>query len=68
MSNAIMNLQSQTYNNQWSVLTDDVNTMATQYVMGQIDQAQWEKFIDGIVNSSSYKAIQQEFKEAAGNK
>lgn len=65
LSNAIMNLQSETYSNQWSVLTDDVNTMATQYVMGQIDEATWTAFVEGIVDSPDYKAIQQEFKEAA---
>ncbi|MFV0502443.1 MAG: hypothetical protein ACK5LT_00505 [Lachnospirales bacterium] len=63
-ANAICNLQSETYNNQWSVLTDDVNTMATQYVMGQINEDQWNEFISGIVNSPDYKAIQEEFKTA----
>lgn len=66
MKNATMNLQSSTYDNQWSILTDDVNTMATQYVMGQIDEATWTSFIQGIVDSADYKAIQAEFKEAAG--
>jgi putative aldouronate transport system substrate-binding protein len=66
MKNAIQNLQSETYNNQWSILTDDVNTMATQYVMGQIDEATWTSFVQGIVDSADYKAIQAEFKEAAG--
>ena len=65
MKNAIMNLQSQTYSNQWSVLTDDVNTMATQYVMGQIDEEMWKSFVADIVESDDYKAIQQEFKAAA---
>lgn len=65
MKNAIMNLQSETYSNQWTVLTDDVNTMATQYVMGQIDEEMWKTFVAGIVDSADYKAIQQEFKEAA---
>lgn len=65
MKNGIMNLQSSTYNNQWSVLTDDVNTMCTQYVMGEIDESQWKDFVDGIVNSADYKTIQEEFKEAA---
>lgn len=65
MKNAIMNLQSQTYSNQWSVLTDDVNTMATQYVMGQIDEDMWKSFVADIVESDDYKAIQQEFKAAA---
>lgn len=66
MKNATMNLQSATYDNQWSILTDDVNTMATQYVMGQIDEATWTSFVQGIVDSADYKAIQAEFKEAAG--
>lgn len=65
--NATLNLQSETYDNQWSVLTDDVNTMATQYVMGEISADEWASFIDGIVNSADYKAIQAEFKAAAGN-
>ena len=64
MKNEIQNLQSETYNNQWSVLTDDVNTMCTQYVMGEINEQQWKDFVDGIVNSSDYKAIQKEFKAA----
>ncbi len=66
MRNAIMNLQSPTYDTQWSILTDDVNTIATQYVMGQISEQQWIDFVDGIVQSSDYKKIQQEFKEASG--
>lgn len=65
MMNAISNLQSDTYNKQWTILTDDVNTMCTQYVMGQITQDQWKTFVDGIVNSADYKAIQEEFKAAA---
>jgi len=60
------NLQSDTYNNQWTMLTDDVNTMCTQYVMGQIDEAAWKSFVEEIVNSDTYKAIQKEFKESAG--
>lgn len=65
MKNAIMNLQSNTYNNQWGVLTDDVNTMCTKYVMGQVDESAWKEFVKNIVDSADYKAIQQEFKEAA---
>lgn len=64
MTNVTLNLQSETYNNQWSVLTEDVNTMATQFVMGQVDEAQWATYIEGIVNSADYKAIQSEFKAA----
>ena len=60
------NLQSETYNNQWTMLTDDVNTMCTQYVMGQIGETEWKAFVDGIVNSDEYKAIQAEFKASAG--
>ena len=48
------------------MLTDDVNTMCTQYVMGQIGEAEWKTFVDGIVNSDEYKAIQAEFKASAG--
>lgn len=66
MKNAITNLQSETYNNQWGVLTDDVNTMCTQYVMGQIDETVWKEFIKDLVDSPDYKAIQKEFKAAAG--
>lgn len=66
LKNEIQNLQSETYNNQWSVLTDDVNTMCTQYVMGEINEQQWNDFVDGIVNSADYKAIQEEFKTSAG--
>ena len=65
MKNETQNLQSDTYNKQWSVLTDDVNTMCTQYVMGQIDEKEWKSFVKGIVDSSDYKAIQKEFKESA---
>ena len=66
LKNEITNLQSETYNNQWTMLTDDVNTMCTQYVMGQIGEAEWKTFVDGIVNSDEYKAIQAEFKASAG--
>ena len=65
MKNEIQNLQSETYNNQWNVLTDDVNTMCTQYVMGQIGETEWETFVKGIVDSADYKAIQKEFKDSA---
>lgn len=65
MKNEVQNLQSQTYNNQWGVLTDDVNTMCTQYIMGQIGETEWKTFVKGIVDSPDYKAIQKEFKEAA---
>ena len=66
LKNEITNLQSETYNNQWTMLTDDVNTMCTQYVMGQIGEAEWKTFVDGIVNSDEYTAIQAEFKASAG--
>ncbi len=65
MKNETQNLQSDTYNKQWSVLTDDVNTMCTQYIMGQIDEKDWKSFIKEIVDSADYKAIQNEFKESA---
>jgi len=65
MKNAISNLQSATYNTQWSILTDDVNTMCAQYIMGQIDEAMWKAFVDGLVEASDYKSIQKEFKESA---
>ena len=65
MTNAIQNLQSATYDNTWNVLTDDVDTMCAQYVMGQIGEEEWKSFVQGIVESSDYQTIQQEFKEAA---
>ena len=65
MKNEIQNLQSATYDNTWNVLTDDVDTMCAQYVMGQIGEEEWKSFVQGIVESSDYQAIQQEFKEAA---
>lgn len=65
MKNAISNLQSTTYNNNWNVLTDDVNTLCAQYIMGQIGETEWKTFVEGIVDSPDYKAIQQEFKDAA---
>lgn len=66
IKNEISNLQSATYDNQWTNLTDDVNTMCTQYVMGQITEDQWKEFVQSIVDSADYKAIQAEFKESAG--
>lgn len=65
MKNAVQNLQSDTYSKQWSVLTDDVNTMCTQYIMGQVGEKEWKTFVKGIMDSPDYKAIQKEFKEAA---
>ena len=41
---ATTSLTSETYNNQWSVLTSDVNTMCTMYVMGEITEADWTDF------------------------
>ena len=67
MTNAISNLVSKTYDSQWSAFTDDVNTMCTQYVMGQIDENDWKDFVSGLVSSDTYKTIQSEFKEAAKN-
>lgn len=58
------NLHSETYDSKWSMLTDDVNTMCTQYVMGQITEDQWKEFVQDIVDSDDYKAIQAEYKEA----
>lgn len=65
IKNAISNLQSPSYNNNWSVLTDDVDTLCVQYIMGQIGETEWKTFIQGIVDSPDYKTIQQEFKDAA---
>lgn len=59
------NLNSETYNTKWSVLTDDVNTYCTLYVMGEITEKDWTDFVNGIVNSADYKKIQEEFKAAA---
>lgn len=66
IKSAITNLSSDTYNKQWTILTDDVNTMCTQYVMGQISEDDWNTFVQGIVDSADYKAIQEEFKASAG--
>lgn len=66
MRNEICNLQSETYNNQWNILTDDVDTMATQYVMGYLGKEEWKSFVQGILESPEYQAIQQEFRIAAG--
>ena len=66
LKNEIANLQSATYDSQWTNLTTDVNSMCTQYVMGQITEAQWKEFVQGIVDSADYKAIQAELKESAG--
>lgn len=66
LSYANTNLNSETYNKNWSVLTDDVNTYCTLYVMGEISESDWTSFVDGIVNSSEYKAIQAEFKAELG--
>ncbi len=65
MKNAIQNLQSATYSTQWGMITEDLNAMTTQYIMGQIDEATWNSYVESIVNSDDYKAIQQEFKDAA---
>ena len=65
MKNEIANLQSATYDSQWTNLTTDVNSMCTQYVMGQITEDQWKQFVQGIVDSADYKAIQAELKESA---
>lgn len=60
-----VNLTSQTYANNWSTLVADVNSSCVQYVMGLMNEDQWKSFVDGIVNSPEYKAIQAEFKAAA---
>lgn len=65
ITNAAQNLHSDTYDKQWSVLTDNVDSMCTQYVMGKIDEKAWKDFVKGLVNSDDYKAIQKEFKAAA---
>jgi ABC-type glycerol-3-phosphate transport system substrate-binding protein len=58
----IQQLQSTTYDTQWSIISDDVNAMCTQYVMGQIGEEEWTSFVQGIKDSADYKAIQEEFK------
>lgn len=62
IKNEAQNLQSDTYNKQWDVLTDDVGAMCSQYIMGKIGEKDWKNFVKGIVTSPDYKAIQKEFK------
>lgn len=62
------NLISETYNNTWSTLIADCNDMIAQYVMGQIDLDTWNSYVEGIVTSSDYQAINEEFKAAAAEK
>lgn len=62
---ANLNLYSKSYADYWDTLTSDMDDMRAKFVMGQIDEAQWNKYVDGIVNSDEYKAIQEEYKEAA---
>ena len=62
---ANLNLYSETYASTWSSLISDLDDMRANYVMGVIDEAAWNTYVEGIVNSAEYKAIQAEYKEAA---
>ena len=62
MTNETQNLQSETYNNSWQTVVDDVDSMCAQYVMGQINEQQWKDFVAERKASAEYKAIQAEFK------
>lgn len=59
------NLISETYNNSWSALIADCNDFIAQYIMGQIDEDTWKAYVDSVVNSPEYKAINEEYKAAA---
>jgi len=58
------NLYSETYNANWSTLIDDVDANCAKYVMGLMSADEFNKFINGLVSSDTYKAIQAEFKAA----
>jgi ABC-type glycerol-3-phosphate transport system substrate-binding protein len=60
-----LNLISSTYNSSWSTLTADLDDMRAKYIMGEISLKDWNSYVDGIVNSSEYKAIISEYKDAA---
>jgi hypothetical protein len=62
-----MNLVSKTYNSNWSTLVSDVDDWCTQYVMGVMTRDEYLANINNIKNSDIYKAIQAEYKAAAGN-
>ncbi len=64
---ANMNLVSKTYNSNWSTLVSDVDDWCTQYVMGVMTRDEYLANINNIKNSDIYKAIQAEYKAAAGN-
>ncbi len=61
----IQQLQSNTYDTQWSIVSDDANAMCTQYVMGQIGEDEWKAYVQGVKDSDDYKAIQAEFKASS---
>ena len=70
LAHANVNLHSETYNANWSTLIDDVDANCAKYVMGLMSADEFNKFINGLVSSDTYKAIQAEFKAAyeANNK
>ncbi len=59
-----LTLQSKTYNERWVSLVQDLNDNKALVVMGKMSVEQWDSYVDGIVQSADYKAIQKEFKEA----
>lgn len=64
ISHANVNLISETYNANWSVLIDDVDAYCSKYVMGLISEDEFKAYINSLVSSDIYKAIQAEFKAA----
>jgi putative aldouronate transport system substrate-binding protein len=57
----IFNLVSPTYVQEWDTLMADMNANRVRYVVGAMDEAEWDAYIQGIVNSDTFKQIVAEF-------
>ena len=66
LQNATTNLISETYKAEWDTLIADLDDMCIEYVMGTKTREEFEAYVEGIVSGDTYKTIQAEFKEAAG--
>lgn len=60
-----LGIDSSTYDSKWSTLTKDLNDNRAKVVMGKMSLSQWDAYVKGITESSDYKAILKEYKDAS---
>lgn len=64
ISSPTLTLQSETYNNKWVNIVQDLNDNKALVVMGKMPIEKWREYVESIVESADYQAVISEFKEA----